>query len=73
MKQSEMVDAYGYAYTLCENKSNLVYLALPIQGSILQHSYYYGCSVWSLTAKLVVELPDGLIRNYFVKVRFTTS
>ena len=46
----------------------LISSALPIPGTKLLTAYHYGSSMWGLTAKLVTELPEGVKRNYMLKV-----
>lgn len=42
--------------------------ALPVPDTKLLTAYHYGSSMWGLTAKLVTELPEGVKRNYMLKV-----
>ncbi|KAI0107808.1 Fructosamine kinase-domain-containing protein [Nemania sp. FL0031] len=42
--------------------------ALNIPGAKLQEARQYGSSLWGRTAKLTVQLPDGTIKPYFLKV-----
>ncbi|KAI9696262.1 MAG: hypothetical protein M1836_005815 [Candelina mexicana] len=40
----------------------------PVRGTRVVHAQNYGISLWGKTAKVVVELPTGEEKNYFLKV-----
>lgn len=42
--------------------------AFPCPGSKLLGINNYGMSLWGQTGKITVELPDGTIQRYFLKV-----
>ena len=46
----------------------LYFLAFPVPGTKIIHAQNYGVSLWGKTAKIVVELPSGEEKNYFLKV-----
>ncbi len=43
-------------------------LALPIPGSKVLSTNEYGMSLWGQTGKILIEHPDGTVKNYFLKV-----
>ncbi|KAL8358344.1 hypothetical protein RB601_009650 [Gaeumannomyces tritici] len=45
-----------------------VFAAFPDAGAKPIHAAKFGKSLWGTTAKILVELPDGKCRNYFIKV-----
>ncbi|KAL8327737.1 hypothetical protein RB597_003858 [Gaeumannomyces tritici] len=44
------------------------FAAFPDAGAKPIHAAKFGKSLWDTTAKILVELPDGRRRNYFIKV-----
>jgi hypothetical protein len=48
--------------------SDMAPLALPIPGSKVLSANEYGMSLWGQTGKILVELPDGVVETYFLKV-----
>ena len=46
----------------------LLMKALPVLGSRVLSTNKYGRSLWGLVGKIAVELPDGKLQNYFLKV-----
>jgi len=43
--------------------------AFPVPGTKIIHAQNYGMSLWGKTAKIIVKLPSGEEKNYFLKVR----
>jgi hypothetical protein len=43
-------------------------VALPVPGLRILSANKYGSSLWGLVGKIAVELPDGELKNYFLKV-----
>lgn len=70
IKQSSMVRAWPAHATLWSPVNSLFQTAFPIQGTKLVHAVKYAESLCGRTAKVVVELPDGRIECYFLKVSF---
>ncbi|KAL8880338.1 MAG: hypothetical protein Q9198_002233 [Flavoplaca austrocitrina] len=52
------------AYQVDEN----VIKSFPVEGTTVVHALSYGESLWGKTGKVIVQLPDGDIQNYFLKV-----
>lgn len=46
----------------------LMTVAFPVPGTKIVHAQNYGMSLWGKTAKVIVELPSGEEKNYFLKV-----
>ena len=46
-----------------------VRVKFPVSGTKIIHALNYGVSLWGKTAKIIVELPSGGEKSYFLKVK----